>query len=293
MNDRLEVLKKQVRDTSDFQDNLKQEINRAEQSVMYEEKKKQENEREMANFIKSVMGKSELIATKERELFKDSIEKFSNDQAVMNRELIALNDFLTDTTSLQAIYNAKREAMEHDLENEKEVLLENIYKLKKECHIKELELERIDSMLKRKREIVEHNIDDIQKVLPDITTFKMKSKGFFNKSSKEEIIEVPKKTLQYIYDVSELKAGYRTLFVREKDQLDIIEKEQNKVNGFLQKENECLRMDNHYISERLKRSNERIKSMREAIKILDKDTRETLEDIYHKILDEESDNQII
>ena len=93
MNDRLEVLKKQVRDTSDFQDNLKQEINRAEQSVMYEEKKKQENEREMANFIKSVMGKSELIATKERELFKDSIEKFSNDQAVMNRELIALNDF--------------------------------------------------------------------------------------------------------------------------------------------------------------------------------------------------------
>ena len=51
-----------------------------------------------------------------------------------------------------------------------------------------------------------------------------------------------------------------------------------------------MQVDNERISQQLKISNEKIKSMREAIMTLDKDTRNTLDVTYHKIVD---DNPII
>ena len=65
------------------------------------------------------LDKVNLFAARERKLLQDKLDRFSHRQTVMNEQLITLNDNLTDTTALQAVYEAKREELELDYQNQK------------------------------------------------------------------------------------------------------------------------------------------------------------------------------
>lgn len=118
-SDRIEQLKQQVRTTSNQQRQLQAQKERVQETALGREKELQQNQREMTDLIRSVFGQSEMANAKERELLKDALDKFSYRQNVMNEQLIALNDNLTDTASLKAIYEAKRDQLEWNYHQQK------------------------------------------------------------------------------------------------------------------------------------------------------------------------------
>ena len=141
-NSKLEALKKQVRDTSNQQMQIQMQRNRAEDAVQDREDMQHDNKQEMVQLVRSVFGQSELASAKERELLKDQLDRFSHRQTLMNNQLIALNDNLTDTTSLNAVYEAKREQLEMDYQNQKEALQGQIDVLEDRLESLKLNLER-------------------------------------------------------------------------------------------------------------------------------------------------------
>ena len=97
----------------------------------------------MVQIVRNVFGQSELAAARERELLQDKLDRFSHRQTVMNEQLITLNDNLTDTTSLKAVYEAKREELELDYQNQKEALQGQIENLEERLESRKIELESL------------------------------------------------------------------------------------------------------------------------------------------------------
>lgn len=157
-NAKLEKLKKQVRDTSNQQLQIRDKRDRTQEIRSYRKQEQKQNQQEMTQLIRSVLGQSELAVARERELLKDKIDRFSHRQTVMNEQLITLNDNLTDTASLKAVYEAKREELELDYQNQKEALQGQIKSLEKrlESHEKDLESlrEEISTKTSKLEEIV-------------------------------------------------------------------------------------------------------------------------------------------
>lgn len=150
-NSKLEQLKKQVRDTSNQQLQLQSQRDRIKEIKSYREQEQEQNQQEMVQFVRNVFGQSELAAAKERELLKDKLDKFSHKQTVMNEQLIALNDNITDTTSLKAVYEAKREALELDYQNQKEALERQIKSLNERLKVSKEDLQQLDQKIQNKR----------------------------------------------------------------------------------------------------------------------------------------------
>ena len=63
----------------------------------------------MRQLIRSVFAQNEVVCKeKEKEQLNDRLDRFAHNQQVMNQQIIELNDNITDTTSLNALYEAKK-----------------------------------------------------------------------------------------------------------------------------------------------------------------------------------------
>jgi cytochrome c556 len=113
-NSKLEELKKQVRDISNQQMLIQEERDRKQEMAYYLGQEQEQNQQEMMQLIHNVLSQNELVTVREREKLQDKLDAFSHKQTVMNEQLITLNDNLTDTAALKAIYEAKREELELD-----------------------------------------------------------------------------------------------------------------------------------------------------------------------------------
>lgn len=162
-NSKLEELKKQVRDTSNQQLQLQSQRDRTKEMVSYREQEQQQNQQEMTQLIRSVFGQSELAAARERELLKDKLDRFSHRQTVMNEQLITLNDNLTDTTALKAVYEAKREELELNYQNQKEALQGQIKSLEKRLESKKKDLETLNEEISTKTSKLEEIVAETKK----------------------------------------------------------------------------------------------------------------------------------
>ena len=171
-NDRLDQLKQQVREMSNQQYQLQAQKESVKETVAYREQEKEQNQQEMVQLVRSVFGQSELAAAKERELLKDKLDKFSHRQSVMNEQLITLNDNLADTTSLKAVYEAKRQQLELDYQNQKDALQRQISSLDEHLEARRNDLERLES-----------EIDAMQSKLNEIVT-ETKKATFWNELKK-------------------------------------------------------------------------------------------------------------
>lgn len=130
-NSRLEELKKQVSDMSLQQMQIQDTRKITQQKLSNIQEQKEDIEKEMEQFISNVFFKNEIASAQERQLLQDKLDRFSHRQTVMNEQLITLNDNLTDITSLKALYEAKREELELDYQNQKNALNSQIKTLEK------------------------------------------------------------------------------------------------------------------------------------------------------------------
>lgn len=147
-NSKLEELKKQVRDISNQQVLIQSQRDRKQEMASYLGQEQEQNQQEMMQLIRNVLGQNELVAVREREKLQDKLDAFSHKQTVMNEQLIALNDNLTDTAALKAVYEAKREELELDyqkLKNKYDRIISNkkteLAEIEHEC--KSLKIKRI------------------------------------------------------------------------------------------------------------------------------------------------------
>lgn len=163
-SDRLDRLKQQVQQTSNQQYQIQEQKARLEQSVSEKKQQLDENQKEMKQLIRSVITQNEVVSAKEKELINDKLDRFAHNQQVMNQQLIELNDNITDTTSLNALYEAKRKELNLNYENQEIALKSQLKRLServehyesdlseinKTIEIKQLELDKINIELKSK-----------------------------------------------------------------------------------------------------------------------------------------------
>lgn len=149
---RLEELKKQVRNASNQQMQIQLQKNRTEETLRSREEEQEENHQEMVQMVRSIFGQSEMAAVKERELLQDKLDRFAHRQSVMNEQLIALNDNLTDTTALQAVYRTKRAELEMSYQNQKEALQGQLKALEDRIETKNGEIGKLDKEIESKKE---------------------------------------------------------------------------------------------------------------------------------------------
>lgn len=151
-SDRIEQLKQQIRETSNQQRKLQEQKEKVQELALEKKQEYQQNQREMTEFIRTVFGQSELMAAKERELLKDTLDKFYHSQNVTNEQLIALNDNLADTASLKAIYEAKRDHLEWDYQQEKMTLRGQLNELEKRIESQQDKIASLDKEIESKKE---------------------------------------------------------------------------------------------------------------------------------------------
>lgn len=162
-NSNLDKLKKQVRDTSNQQMQIQIQRDRTQEMISYREQEQEQNQQEMTQLIRNVFGQSELAAAKERELIQDKLDKFSHRQMIMNNQLITLNDNLMDTTSLNAVYEAKREELELNYQNQKDVLQGQINSLVERLESRKSDLERVEEEIRTKTYKLENIVEETKK----------------------------------------------------------------------------------------------------------------------------------
>lgn len=162
-SDRIEQLKQQIRETSNQQRKLQEQKEKVQELALEKKQEYQQNQREMTEFIRTVFGQSELMAAKERELLKDTLDKFYHSQNVTNEQLIALNDNLADTASLKAIYEAKRDHLEWDYQQEKMTLRGQLNELEKRIENQQDKIASLDKEIDNKNDeiqVIEKNIKE-------------------------------------------------------------------------------------------------------------------------------------
>lgn len=162
-SDRIEQLKQQIRETSNQQRKLQEQKEKVQELALDKKQEYQQNQREMTEFIRTVFGQSELMAAKERELLKDTLDKFYHSQNVTNEQLIALNDNLADTASLKAIYEAKRDHLEWDYQQEKMTLRGQLNELEKRIENQQDKIASLDKEIDNKNDeiqVIEENLKE-------------------------------------------------------------------------------------------------------------------------------------
>lgn len=162
-NSKLELLKKQVRDTSNQQLQIQGRRDRTQEIVSDRERKQEQNQQEMVQLVRNVFGQSEIAAARERELLQDKLDRFSHRQTVMNEQLITLNDNLTDITALKAVYEAKREELELDYQNQKDALQGQIESLEERLESRKIDLESLKEEISTNTSKLEEIVSETKK----------------------------------------------------------------------------------------------------------------------------------
>ena len=149
-------MKQQVQQTSNQQYQIQMQKDELEQTVACKKQELDSNQDAMRQLIRSVFAQNEVAAAKEKEQLNDRLDRFAHNQQVMNQQIIELNDNITDTTSLNALYEAKRKELDLNYRNQETVLKEQIKRLSERIEYqenklsKQEELDRISADLKKK-----------------------------------------------------------------------------------------------------------------------------------------------
>lgn len=81
----------------------------------------------------------------------------------MNQQIIELNDNITDTTSLNALYEAKRKELDLNYRNQETVLKEQIKRLSERIEYQENKLNTINRSIESKKEEFDRISEDLKK----------------------------------------------------------------------------------------------------------------------------------
>ena len=117
----------------------------------------------MRQLIRSVFAQNEVAAAKEKEQLNDRLDRFAHNQQVMNQQIIELNDNITDTTSLNALYEAKRKELDLNYRNQETVLKEQIKRLSERIEYQENKLSTINRSIESKKEEFDRISEDLKK----------------------------------------------------------------------------------------------------------------------------------
>lgn len=117
----------------------------------------------MRQLIRSVFAQNEVAAAKEKEQLNDRLDRFAHNQQVMNQQIIELNDNITDTTSLNALYEAKRKELDLNYRNQETVLKEQIKRLSERIEYQENKLNTINRSIESKKEELDRISEDLKK----------------------------------------------------------------------------------------------------------------------------------
>lgn len=117
----------------------------------------------MRQLIRSVFAQNEVAAAKEKEQLNDRLDRFAHNQQVMNQQIIELNDNITDTTSLNALYEAKRKELDLNYRNQEAVLKEQIKHLSEHIEYKENKLNTINKSIESKQEELDRISADLKR----------------------------------------------------------------------------------------------------------------------------------
>ena len=150
----LDRLKQQVQQTSNQQYQIQTQKDELEQTVACKKQELDSNQDAMRQLIRSVFAQNEVAAAKEKEQLNDRLDKFAYNQQVMNQQIIELNDNITDTTSLNALYEAKRKELDLNYRNHLSEHIEyqenKLKTINKSIESKLEELDKISADLKKK-----------------------------------------------------------------------------------------------------------------------------------------------
>lgn len=117
----------------------------------------------MRQLIRSVFAQNEVAAAKEKEQLNDRLDRFAHNQQVMNQQIIELNDNITDTTSLNALYEAKRKELDLNYRNQETVLKEQIKRLSEHIEYQENKLNTINRSIESKKEEFDRISEDLKR----------------------------------------------------------------------------------------------------------------------------------
>lgn len=159
----LDRLKQQVQQTSNQQYQIQTQKDELEQTVAYKKQELDSNQDAMRQLIRSVFAQNEVAAAKEKEQLNDRLDKFAYNQQVMNQQIIELNDNITDTTSLNALYEAKRKELDLNYRNQETVLKEQIKHLSEHIEYQENKLKTINKSIESKQEELDRISADLKK----------------------------------------------------------------------------------------------------------------------------------
>lgn len=159
----LDRLKQQVQQTSNKQYQIQTQKDELEQTVACKKQELDSNQAAMRQLIRSVFAQNEVAAAKEKEQLNDRLDKFAYNQQVMNQQIIELNDNITDTTSLNALYEAKRKELDLNYRNQEAVLKEQIKHLSEHIEYKENKLNTINKSIESKQEELDRISADLKK----------------------------------------------------------------------------------------------------------------------------------
>lgn len=146
----LDDLKNDVKNLSRLKNQVSASV--AENKKVIEENNQiaETNEKEMMKILKSLSARNEIANANEREKIKNSLSALSHGQQVMNKQIINLYDKLTDTTALNAVYEARRDELEANYQEEKEITDKRLQAIKQRISAAEKELDKINAQIDEK-----------------------------------------------------------------------------------------------------------------------------------------------
>ena len=145
----LDRLKQQVQQTSNQQYQIQTQKDELEQTVACKKQELDSNQDAMRQLIRSVFAQNEVAA--------------AHNQQVMNQQIMELNDNITDTTSLNALYEAKRKELDLNYRNQETVLKEQIKHLSEHIEYQENKLKTINKSIESKQEELDRISADLKK----------------------------------------------------------------------------------------------------------------------------------
>lgn len=140
---KLEALKQRAIDLSAQRRQLKQAISDKEQES-YELVEKEDNvSKEMYDLASKMISSNRSFDIAEREKINNRLDRLNEYQRANNELLSDIDSKLKDTTSLEALYKAKRDELEYNYQEQEKVLQRRLNSLKSEIDQKTQELDQI------------------------------------------------------------------------------------------------------------------------------------------------------
>ena len=145
---RLEELKQRSRDLSNQQYQLEQAIGDKKRDSYELSKREDKINEEMYDLMKKITSSNRSFDIAEREKINNRLDRLTEYQRANTELLSNIDSNLKDTTSLEALYKAKRDELEYNYQEQEKVLQRRLNSLKSEIDQK---IQELDQITKEKR----------------------------------------------------------------------------------------------------------------------------------------------